>query len=282
MTTTLFAQKATVNETFRDIDEVSVYIGAGDLTITKSSSDAVEVMVDYNKSDTEIKIETKGNALTIKEKSIGYKSNGKPSWTLRLPDSKELSINVGAGDVNINGLVLNLEANIGAGDFYLGEINGKIHLNTGTGNIKIDNAEGSFNLNSGTGNLQLKAMSGSIVANSGTGMVNAEEMYITGESSMNSGTGRVTVSLGKSVEADLGVNSGTNDSSLKFNGHAFDGTLTMECDKKRGKIKAPFVFSDKEVTANGRSETLRKTKRFGNSGIEIQIGSGTGTAAVDQ
>ncbi len=277
-----FAQTTTFSESYDNIDQIKLNIGAGDLAIAKSTTDAVEIMIEYDRSDLELKVEIKNGALKIEEKTLKNQEWGRTSWTIKIPDGKKMEINVGAGDVAMEGINASMEANIGAGSFALQQVGGEIRLNTGTGKIQVEDSAGTFDVNSGTGNIHLKKMRGAITANTGTGNVVAEAISVTGKSSMNSGTGKVNMSLGNPVQADLGINSGTNDSSLDFNGFDFDGILTIVCDKRQGKIKAPFDFSQEEVDQDDRSETLKKVKRFGDSEVEIQIGSGTGTASVDQ
>lgn len=282
ITTVSFAQMTTFSESYENIDEIKLNIGSGDLQLVKSTSDAVEVMIEYDRSNLELKVEIDKGALKIDEKTKKGQDWGRTNWTVKIPDHKKMTFNLGAGDVEMQGINTQMEANVGAGGFALEEVSGQIKLNTGTGKIQIEKSEGTFEVNSGTGNIRLRKVSGAIVANTGTGNVMAEAITITGKSSLNSGTGRVDMSAGNPIQADLGLNSGTNDSSLDLNGFDFAGTLTMVCDKRQGKIKAPFSFSQEESEQHHRSETLKKVKRFGDAKVDIQIGSGTGTASVDQ
>ena len=251
-TTVSFAQMTTFSESYQNIDEIKLNIGSGDLQLVKSTSDAVEVMIEYDRSNLELKVEIDKGALKIEEKTKKGQDWGRTNWTVKIPDNKKMTFNLGAGDVEMQGINTQMEANIGAGGFALEAVFGQVKLNTGTGKIQIENSEGTFEVNSGTGNIRLRKVSGAIVANTGTGNVMAEAITITGKSSMNSGTGRVDMSAGNPIQADLGLNSGTNDSSLDLNGFDFGGTLTMVCDKRQGKIKAPFSFNKEETKGPGQ------------------------------
>lgn len=273
-------QTAHVRQDYKDIKDVWINIAYGDLKVGKSASGAVEVTGSYDEDNVTLEMETKGGKLTIKEKSSSQSNKEKSNWTLNLPENTDLWMNIGAGKTDLRDFSAELDGNIGAGDIDLFHVGGKIRLNTGTGKIDIRDSEGNFQLNSGTGNLVIHQVSGAITANSGTGNIRAENVSVTGQSSFNSGTGRVSLSLGGPVKADLGVNSGTGTSELNYNGHPFDGTLVMECGTEGGKISAPFSFDKEESERQSRNRMIRKTKKFGNSGIEIHVASGTGNANV--
>ncbi len=273
-------QTAHVRQDYKDIKDIWINIAYGDLKVGKSASGAVEVTGSYDEENVTLEMGTKGGKLTIKEKSSARSNKEKSNWTLNLPENTDLWMNIGAGEADLKDFSAELEGNIGAGRVRLAGVGGKIRLNNGTGDIEIQDSEGSFQLNSGTGNLVISQVSGAISANSGTGNIRAEKVSVTGQSSFNSGTGHVSLSLGGPVKADLGVNSGTGASELNYNGHPFDGILVMECGTEGGKISAPFSFDKEESEGQTRNRMIRKTKKFGTSGIEIHVASGTGSANV--
>ena len=275
-------QQGSIQQSFENIEVVKINIGYGDLTVEKSTSGRVEVKGKYNDDEVDVELKTNGGKLSINEKS-SWKGNKKEKseWTLKLPASTDLTVNIGAGESHINGYAGELEANSGTGGFHLADVKGEIHLNSGTGNLEIQDSDGNFNLNSGTGNVKLAKVSGAISANSGTGNVMADNVSITGDSGLNSGTGNVSLSLGSPIKGDLALNSGTDNSRLNFNGYNFDGTLVMKCGKDSGKIEAPFGFDKEETEGSGRYDnTLKKTRKFGDSAVEITVSTGTGKASV--
>ncbi|HMQ59219.1 MAG TPA: toast rack family protein [Flavilitoribacter sp.] len=275
-------QKGSIQQSYDDIKAVKINIGYGDLTVEKSTSGRVEIAGKYNDDEVDVELKTKGDKLSINEKS-SWKGNNKQKseWTLKLPENTAMTINIGAGESRIKGYSGELEGNTGSGNYYLSAVGGKIRLNSGTGNLEIMDSDGDFSLNSGTGNVKLNKVSGAISANSGTGNVMADNISINGDSGLNSGTGNVSLSLGGPIKGDLALNSGTDNSRLNFNGYNFEGTLVMKCGKDSGKIEAPFGFDSEETEGGGRYDnTLKKTKKFGNSAVEITVATGTGKASV--
>ncbi|MEZ5039177.1 MAG: DUF4097 family beta strand repeat-containing protein [Saprospiraceae bacterium] len=298
MTSASFAQNKVIDKTYQDIKKIEINVGASDLTVKKSGSQDTQVMGEYNEDQIEVIMQVNNGTLVIREKTRRNSHNEQSNWTLIVPEGMQISSNSGSGNIRIGDVALNLQANVGSGNFSFDKVGGNMQVNTGSGNIEINGSdaefgcntgsgnievsksEGKFQLNTGSGQVSLQTVSGKISANTGSGDVNGRDIAITGHSGFNSGSGKVAVQLGSAPKADFSVNSGSGNSTLDFNGQNFDGELVMKCNKKSGSIAAPFRFDTEEEQRNGNNYTLRKTKKFGNLDIKVQVSTGSGQAKV--
>ena len=296
----IHAQNKTFSESYSGIKKVSVDIQNGDLKITKSISGELEVNGNYDAGRLKIKAEQIGQKLMIKEDNNRLKSNTESKWTIAVPEGTDLIFNIGAGEVTLEGVKGEVNGNTGAGNLLLKKADCNLTFNTGAGSVDVADSSGDMKINSGTGNISFNKTTGVVTANTGTGdilfdhsvgkldantgtgNIKAEQVSILQASSFNTGTGKVEISLGGEVQADISLNSGTNTSSLDMNGQKFNGTLTMSCNKKDGDIVSPFGFDEEKVEGDGNNATVYKTKRFGDADVEIKIGVGKGKAVVEK
>lgn len=294
----LFAQTQVVEKTYKSLKKIELQLPAGNITIKKSTTGDTQVKGEYEADQSTVEMNVNSGKLVIREKSKGNRSSGNSEWTLMVPNDIRISANTGSGNVEVDNVSLDFQANLGSGNFDFDEVGGYINVNTGSGNIDIvqseadfgcntgsgnydvSGSEGTFRLNTGSGQVYLQKVSGTISANTGSGSVRGKEIAVTGPSGFNSGSGQVALHLDSAPQANLSVNSGSGNSVLDFNGQGFSGELVMECNKKHGSISAPFNFDQEREKNNGYNKTLVKTKNFGNSGIKIQVSTGSGQAKV--
>lgn len=295
------AQEKTVNETYDNIKRIELNIISGNLEIGASSSDQVQVTGTYDEQQIQVKISNSNGKLVIEEKSRQNRMNRSSRWTLLVPNELKINSNSASGNVTVEDIAVNLYSNTGSGNYTFSAVQGRLQLNTGSGNVNIDDSDAAFNcntgsgnvgvngskgnlsLNTGSGNIILDNSGGSISANTGSGQVRGTNMNLTGPSSFNTGSGNATVGLSTSPKGDLSVNSGSGNASLALNGVSFNGELVMQCNEKNGRISAPFSFDSEKVISNGKyHKTLRKEKRFGSGGTQIQVSTGSGSAKVSK
>ena len=293
-----------ISREFNSIKSIDMSTGSGDCVVKRSSGTKVIVEVEhYYGDDYDPQIEQKGDKLKIKESDKGWGSwsaSRSPKWTLTVPDKMRLDFMTGSGDFYASGLELILDMNAGSGDIELSDIkgellsntgsgdvelhgfNGFLKLNTGSGDVNVRNGKGEIRINCGSGEIDIRGAEGTISANVGSGEVNAEGIMITGSSTFNSGSGDVEVALVASPTANLSVNSGSGDASLDFNGAAMVGGLIMKANKRHGEIEAPFDFDTTEEVEEYSHTVIKKTKKFDDSDVEIQVSTGSGTASVSK
>jgi len=288
-----------INQTFTGIEDIEISTASSNCILQKGSGDQVTVKLEHTYGDNfKPTVEKSGSTLRIREHRDGSE-NGQGTWTLSIPDGLELDFNTGSGDFQASDLELELELNAGSGDYTLhnmsGEIetnagsgdlelegfDGELSVNTGSGDIQVSQASGEVALNCGSGDISIDQIQGEIAANVGSGDIEAVSVILADESSFNSGSGDVMVSLSQSPEHDISVNSGSGDAVLDFNGNEINGLVVMTADKEKGKIHAPFPFDQEEEIDNGGNTTIKKTARLGDASVEIRVSTGSGEARID-
>lgn len=302
--TTLTANaQSKIDKNFSGIRKIDISTASGDCIVKKASGTEVNVKLEHSFGDAyNPVIEQNGDRLVIKEKHQRGSWSGSAKWTITIPDGidmkyntgsgsfeasdleLELTMNTGSGSLTLENMKGEISSNSGSGDLELNNFSGEISANVGSGDLIVSKASGYVKLNCGSGSIKLSNIDAEIGANVGSGNIRAREVTLAGSSSFNSGSGDVEVSLNESPKYNISVNSGSGDSELDFNGNAIDGALVMTANKKHGKIVAPFDFDKVEEIDNDNNHRdnikVRKTVKFGNSNVEIKIGTGSGVARV--
>lgn len=277
----VFAQKSNYSQQFEGVKELEFNIFHGTLNLVGSGSGQLEISGSYLGEERPT-VTRKADELLFTERSATDGSSPDWSvWTIKIPDNLNVDIRIGGGDVNLEGVSGNIRSNMGAGDFTVSNSHGTIRANTGTGTIRVRDSSGEFQLNTGTGDVSLLQVTGSVNANSGTGDVVMDEATINGTSSLSSGTGQVTLGNQSQLNANISLNSGTDDSIIHLTGSQFQGTLNMRCSLEHGKIEAPFLFDQETTEGRGKNAKLLKTKRFGPTEVTVSVATGTGRAVAD-
>ncbi|MBN2416543.1 hypothetical protein JXO52_11915 [bacterium] len=274
-----------VDKKFSGISAITCEFALGSVEIVKSGDSDVHVVVDYSFDDKYFTPEfsARGKRLSLKEKydnDYDEDRDGSVSWTIRVPDGIEIDFNTGVGNIEISGCDIEFEGNTGTGRITVTDAKGEYDLNTGTNNVIIVGCEGEFNCNTGTGRVTIENTEGEIQANSGTGSVKAENVTILFEGNFNSGLADVSVIEPKGDEFELHVNTGLGAALVDLKGVPLDGSLTMKCNERAGRIVAPVDFQTENIYGTKKDRTLEKTYSTGNEKRRFFISTGTGKAVL--
>lgn len=299
-TSLLFGQQKTIERSYDDVTKIDLDLISGNIKIGLSDDGNVHLNGVYYPEKGEVSVTNSNGKLYIKEKSKSGYMDRPATWTLMIPNSISVRSRTASGNVEVDGVALNLHSNTGSGNFDFTNFKGFVQINTGSGNISVIDSEaeancntgsgnirvsgsnGDLGLNTGSGNINLASSAGSISANSGSGQVVGKEITVTGHSSFNTGSGSVALSLAAPPSGDVRVNAGSGNSTLDMNGFKFQGELVMQCNQKNGSISAPYTFDREKVISSGQNQIVRKTKKFGSSGSKIQVSTGSGRAKVSK
>ena len=296
--TTVYGQK-TIDKSFKGVERIRLEIASGNGIIKKGNSDEVKVNLVYTYDDDEYEatFDQKGDVLRMREEFSNrrrrWNNRGKSEWTLEIPDGMMVNINTGSGNLEIEGLEIELTANSGSGNVDVADlsgdtrltsgsgnirikvIDGELKASTGSGNIRLSDAKGDADLNTGSGTIRVLGAEGALRFNTGSGNVDASGVVITGRSTFSTGSGNVDVELGAALDGDVRISTGSGNSVLDFNGNKVEGRFAMEASSK-SRISAPFSF-DREYEERGH---YVKEATVGSKDIRIDISSGSGSARV--
>lgn len=300
--TLTMAQTVSEKMSFEGIESIKIKTSGGNCLLQKGSGSTVVVEFTHTFDDDEFEpiVEKNGSTLLIKEEFNSSFSSGNSEWTLTIPDNLDINFGTGSGDLEASDLTLNLKSTLGSGDIRFQNVrgeqsvttgsgdlifknsNGRFTLTTGSGDVRFDGVEGSTDVNVGSGRVEINRSRGDYSINVGSGDIQARDVRLTGESYFNSGSGDAEVSLASKLVADIGINSGSGNATLDFDGAEISGTVTMKANKRNGDIVAPFKFDSETEEGSGRNIHVKKTVRIGNEKIRIKVGTGSGTAEISK
>jgi len=182
-------------------DRLTVSNGAGDVEISVGGK-SIEVETEHRQGKCVVEFGDKGGAtLQIRpEKKSGQCSM---DVKVKMPASADLTLELGAGDVEINGLRGQATVQLGAGDLELDV--GAIRAEIGAGDIE-GTASGEAFLTVGAGSIDLAGLSAPIAVQAGAGSVELSfDKAPKGEIQVAAGVGSVDIDLPDDtvVDADL-------------------------------------------------------------------------------
>lgn len=296
-----------IEKSFTGIKSIRLTTASGNGTIVKGSSNEVKVTVEYtyDEDDYMPEFDQSGDRLYIKEEFRRSRyTRGYSEWTLEIPDGLELDFKTGSGNIEVEGLTIEIQASSGSGNIDIAKIVGDTRANTGSGNIELDridgivdantgsgsirfrDVEGDADFNTGSGNIRGTNIAGSLDLNTGSGNIEVEDATIKGRSSMNTGSGNAELILAAELDFDISLNTGSGDATLDFNGQEIAGEFIMKANDK-DDIRAPFSFDeeygdddDDDNSRRRRRGTYTKEAKVGNKDIVIKISTGSGRAEV--
>jgi DUF4097 and DUF4098 domain-containing protein YvlB len=217
----------------------------------------------YLGAESELQVESSGDRLTV------HKVSGWPTDVeVVLPSGvRELQVSTGKGDVDIEGVDLDVEAqtakgdvragsggrgefSTGKGDIRLGAWRGRIEATTGKGNIEVAEARGGLEVNTGNGDIRVGEAAGRAEVNTGKG--NLVFGRLAGSARLQTGRGDVVVT----DLADARLEVQTSRGNL-----ALDGRLAgLQAHLNRGDAHCRCAFA---------GESFELTTDHGNLRVEL-------------
>lgn len=293
-------EEKTIEKSFEGLDKIEADFASGDLTLVKGTSSSVKIKLVYTYDDDRFtaEFEQNGSKLEIEERFERGTNNGWGKWTITAPDGLDIEVNSGSGDISAQNIEVDIDSNSGSGDIDLSNVSGNLEINngsgdvdvedhkgevsvnTGSGDVSLSDSNGEVDINAGSGDIKLHSVSADFSINTGSGDIEAELVTILGSSSFISGSGDTEVSLAKSLDYNISLNSGSGNAELDFNGFEISGEITMKANKKNGDIIAPFDFDKVEEEDHGNQTTIKKTVKIGSKDIRINVGTGSGNAVI--
>ena len=294
-----------IQKSFSGVERIQLITASGNGTIKKGNTEEVKITVvyTYDEDDYTPEFEQRGSTLYVKEEFRRSRyTRGYSEWTLEIPDGLSLDFKTGSGNIEIEGLTIEIQANSGSGNIEVMDISGDTKANTGSGNIEVDQVEGNVDANTGSGSIRIRAINGdtdlntgsgnirgsqiegAISMNTGSGNIEMLDAILNGNSSLKTGSGNARIVLAAALNNDVSISTGSGNATLDFNGQEIEGKFIMKAQDK-DDIRAPFKFD--RVKGDGddddrgwRRGNYTKEAEVGNKDILIKISTGSGRAEV--
>lgn len=226
---------------------LSVETSAGGITVRSGSDSSVHIRARIRvresffggRADEKVRkiqnnppIEQQGNTIRIRRLTDpDLRQNVTIQYDITAPAQTQLTANSGAGNANISGLALPVDATTGAGTITAEDLAGDVRLHTGAGTVNARSIGGALEIESGAGSIRaqgfprhdwrIKAGAGSIRLE-----VPAEASF---DLDAQSGFGRVSVS------DNLGLRDGSVSNS-RVRGKVGNGGPLVEINNGAGSI----------------------------------------------
>jgi len=169
--------------------------------------------------------------------------------TIRVPEGASLTLEHGAGDVEVRDLVADLEIDVKAGVMETAGLDGQVELDVGSGGLTVEDVRGRLVMDTGSGGASLDGFEGAAL-------------------SIDTGSGSVAVSevSAESVEIDTGSG-----------GVTVDGVETrrLTIDTGSGSVRVESAGADAAVIDTGSGRVHLALERMGDGRFEIDTGSGS-------
>lgn len=168
--------------------------------------------------------------------------------TIRVPEGASLTLEHGAGDVEVRDLAADLDIDLKAGAAEAAGLDGQSELRVGSGRLTVRDVRGELELDTGSGGISLEDFEG-------------------GELVIDTGSGSVAVSevSAEAVEIDTGSGGVTVDG-------VETGRLTI--DTGSGSVRVKSAGADAALIDTGSGRVHLALERMGDGRFEIDTGSG--------
>lgn len=189
---------------------------------------------------------------------------------VRVPESFDLDLHTGDGDVVVGGLQGNVTIKTGDGDLSLGNLGGgTVRLQTGDGDIQADRLEGDdIKVHTGDGDIRIAAAAGALKISTGDGDVRV--MAVEGDgSSISTGDGSIHVGLQQAVALELL----TGDGDIQVSSPA---ALGVDID-----LHGEDVHLGPEISLRGTLSDGRAQGQLNGGGPLIRARTGDGTIRLN-
>jgi hypothetical protein len=189
------------------IKEIVIEPGAGDVTVTTSDTQQVDIrrVVHYNGDEPDTSYQINGKVLQL---AIECGHFCRVDYEIVAPKGVAIRGELGSGDLSLSG-VSNVDLQTGSGNVGIAEASGAVKVKAGSGDMTISDVAGDLDARTGSGNIDARGLSGAMnMARTGSGDV-LLKLAKSGAVRTHTGSGNVdlTVPVG-SYRVDARTGSG--------------------------------------------------------------------------
>lgn len=204
------------------VDGVEIDMLAGDLTLRGGAGDQVSVRVleSHAAAGCEFQVRHEGRTVEIESKNKGLPGRCDFDLEIIVPGPLPVEIELGAGDMTLDGLTGVLDLATGAGDVTGNARGTLVEVSTGAGDIELSGLVSAIEAKTGAGGITLSfdaAPKGTIEASTGVGDVS---VLLPGnavvDASASTGLGSVRQTLTEQPGADTVVHASTGIGDVRL------------------------------------------------------------------
>ncbi|UCH62601.1 MAG: DUF4097 family beta strand repeat protein [Fidelibacterota bacterium] len=286
-----------IEKVFKDIDRLDIELVSGDCVIKggRGKKITVNLVYDYPENCFEPEFKESTGWLRLKERFRGYGGcSGFSEWTITVPKGTRIEFSSASGELSMSGCEgeFALESASGrieieksGGEFEIDNASGRVTISSSNGDFEIDNASGrirvrdvsgQFEIDNASGDIGIEDARGRFKVDNASGDIDADKVLIDDDSIFDTASGDIVISIAKSPEHDITLESASGDILLNYNGNPVSGFFEFSARKDRGKIIAPYRFDkEKEHEYNDRVYVIKSfTRDKDTPGITLSTSTG--------
>ena len=107
----------------------------------------------------------------------------------------DLEVKNASGDINLGMIDGNVRVENSSGRIELTDVNGNVSAGASSGDLRLSAVEGDIEASSNSGRIALRSTTGALHLHTSSGAIHGEDVYITGASMFETGSGRIDVDL---------------------------------------------------------------------------------------
>jgi hypothetical protein len=215
---------------------VRVHTGNSDgITITATRSDSLF----GGNSNNAVQYKQDGNTINVTAPGgFGFLfGSGSVDLDVSVPDTANVQVQSGSGDIEIAGPNGNIVARSGSGDVTINGVQqGTVEADAGSGSVNVANVDAAMTLHSGSGDVDARNVDGQVNATDGSGDVSVRDSTLSGQSLLETGSGDVNFSGTLAPDGSYQMRSGSgdvnvtlpNNVSFQLNAHSDSGDVSNE------------------------------------------------------
>lgn len=141
--------------------------------------------------------------------------------------------------------------------------NGSLIAQTASGRVSVTDCDGTFDISTSSGHITVT------------------DVMVAGQSNFSSSSGKVQVSLNKTLDSDLTVSSSSGDAILDYGANSVIGNVEMSARVGVGKIESPFKeYQEERFMSSSNQEYIKRVSSFGSSIPHVVIKTASGKAIL--
>lgn len=221
------AQKQIVEKSFAAKKRILIKTVSGDCMVEKGASDKIMVKVvhNYDPEYFEPVFKEEGDGLILEEKfkkSISGFNNASSTWTVTVPENIAIDANSASGNISIRNTKGDVAIKTASGEVSVQSAK-NVSIKSASGDIQIANIWGEIGIKTASGSVNLSAMTGKCDIKTASGDIQAQALQLTGPCVFKAVSGDVKVSMAKTSDFDLIIQTTSGNISLNYNGNPIKG-----------------------------------------------------------
>jgi DUF4097 and DUF4098 domain-containing protein YvlB len=202
-----------MNRQFETLEPIDLYveIGKGKVEVRAAASSTTSLEIQGPNAD-EVTVTFEHNRLSViapKDGSSWFGRDRELHVEVDLPTASNVAVRTGSADIEIEGVVTEVDLKTGSGDVTCDTFDGTGRLNTGSGDVQVSEAHARLLIKSGSGDISVGTCLGDLNISTGSGDV--EVGAADGQTVVKTGSGDLHV---VTANADISLSTGSGDLSI--------------------------------------------------------------------